>query len=446
MNRPCAGGWVAPLLALAPLAAAHAAITDQHIDQRARELEARLIDWRRDIHRNPELGNREFRTAKLVETHLRKLGLEVKTGVAHTGVVALLRGAKPGPTIALRADMDALPVTEQTDLPFKSTATSEYRGERVGVMHACGHDAHVAMLMAAAEVLTRLRGDLAGSVLFIFQPAEEGAPEGEEGGAPLMLKEGLFETYRPEAAFSLHVNSTMHAGDIGYRAGTLRAGSDRFTIVVTGRQTHGALPWAGVDPIVTAAGIVTSLQGIVSRQVDLTENPAVVSIGAINGGIRHNIIPDRVEMIGTVRTFSAEQRSDILARMERIAEKVAEANGASATFAVGADGNPTTYNDPDLTQRVLPSLQRAAGADHVKVIPLLTSAEDFAYFAARVPSVYFIVGIVPPSQDLLTAPANHSPLFHVDESALMLGLRAMLYVAVDYLQPAAAARATPQAP
>ena len=445
MTRPrqaSAGWWLAPVCALAPLTTTQAVITDQRLERDAREIESRLIDWRRDLHRNPELGNREFRTAKKIEAHLRQLGLEVKTGIAHTGVTGLLRGARPGPMIALRADMDALPVTEQTDVPFKSTATGDYRGEKVGVMHACGHDAHVAILMAAAEILARLRGELAGSVLFIFQPAEEGPPEGEEGGAPLMLKEGLFDIYRPAAIFGLHVNSNLHAGDIGYRSGTLRAASDRFTIVVTGRQTHGAQPWDGVDPIVTAAEIVTSLQGIVSRQVNLTENPAVVSVGAINGGIRHNIIPERVEMIGTVRTFSAQQRSDIFARMERITTKVAEANGATATLNFGSDNNPTTYNDPALTQKVLPSLQRAAGAEHVKVIPLLTSAEDYAYFAAKVPSVYFIVGIVPPSQDLLSAAANHSPLFFVDETGLQTGLRALLYVAVDYLQGAAAGTAS----
>jgi amidohydrolase len=436
MDRPRARWWLAPACALAPLTS-HAAITDQSLEQGAREVEARLIEWRRDLHRNPELGNREFRTAKKIEAHLRQLGLEVRTGVAHTGVVGLLRGSQPGPTVALRADMDALPVTEQTDVPFKSTATGEYRGAKVGVMHACGHDAHVAILMAAAEVLAKRRSELAGSVLFIFQPAEEGPPEGEEGGAPLMLKEGLFDTYRPAAIFGLHVDAILHAGEIGYRSGTLRAASDRFTIVVTGKQTHGAQPWAGVDPIVTAAQIVTSLQAIVSRQVNLPENPAVLSIGAINGGVRHNIIPERVEMIGTVRTFSAEQRADVFARMERIAANVAAANGATATLTFGSDNNPTTYNDPALTQRVLPSLQRAAGADHVKVIPLLTSAEDYAYFAARVPGVYFMVGIVPRSQDLRTAAANHSPLFYVDESGLQTGLKAMLFVTVDYLQGAA---------
>ncbi len=432
------------MLALAPIAVAQGAIDEQRLDQRARELETQLIDWRRDIHRNPELSNREFRTAQKVATHLRRLGLEARTGIAHTGVVALLRGAKPGPTIALRADMDALPVTEQVDVPFKSTATGEYRGEKVGVMHACGHDTHVAILMAAAEVLSGLRSDLPGSVLFIFQPAEEGAPEGEEGGASLMLKEGLFEIYRPEAAFGLHVHYSLHAGDLGYRAGPLMAASDRFRIVVTGRQTHGARPWQGVDPIVTAAAIVTALQTVVSRQIDITEIPAVVTVGAIRGGIRHNIIPDSVEMLGTIRTFEGKQRTDIVERVNRVVQNVAEANGATASFVLGSDGNPVTFNDPALTERALPSLRRAAGGEHVKALPLETGAEDFAFFAQRVPSFYFFVGSTPRDRNPRTAPANHSPLFYVDESALLVGLRAMLYVAVDYLQAPAAARTARQ--
>ena len=434
MNRPRAGRWVAPLLVLVPIATAHPAITDARLDQSARELETRLIEWRRDIHRNPELSNREFRTAKKAEAHLRKLGLEVKTGIAHTGVVALLRGGQPGPTIALRADMDGLPVTEQTDVPFKSTATGEYRGEKVGVMHACGHDTHVAILMAAAEILSRLRGDLAGNVLFIFQPAEEGPPEGEDGGAVMMLKEGLFETYRPAAAFGLHIMYSLHAGDVGYRSGPMLAGADRFRIMVTGRQTHGARPWQGVDPIVTAAEIVSALQTVVSRQIDLTQNPAVVTVGSIRGGIRHNIIPDSVEMLGTIRTFDAQQRSLVMERIQRVVQNIAEANGASATFTPGEDVYPVTFNDVGLTERALPSLQRALGAEHVRQIPLETGAEDFAYFAQRVPGFFFFVGSTPREQSLATAPANHSPLFYVDERALQVGLRAMLYVAVDYLQ------------
>ena len=433
MNRPRAGRWVAATLALLPIAA-HAAITDQRLDQGARDLETRLVDWRRDLHRNPELGNREFRTAEKVAAHLRQLGLEVKTGIAHTGVVGLLRGGKSGPTIALRADMDALPVTEQADVPFKSTATAEYRGEKVGVMHACGHDTHVAILMATVEVLTRLRADLAGNVLFIFQPAEEGPPEGEDGGAVMMLKEGLFTTYRPDAVVGLHVWGPMHVGDIGYRSGPLLAAADRFRIVVTGRQTHGARPWQGVDPIVTSAEIVSALQTVVSRQIDVTRNPAVVTVGSIRGGIRHNIIPDTVEMLGTIRTFDAGQRTDVIERIQRIAQNIAEANGASATFALGEDRYPVTVNDAALTQRVLPSLARAVGAQHVIEVPRETGAEDFSYFAEKVPGFFFFVGVTPRERDLSTTPANHSPRFYVDEGALQVGLRAMLYATVDYLQ------------
>ncbi len=418
-------------IASAPLGAA--TLAPAEIDKLARDGEKRIIEWRRDIHQHPELSNREVRTAQKVEAHLRSLGLDVKAGIAHTGVVAVLKGGKPGPVIALRADMDALPVTEKTDVPFKSTATAEYRGEQVGVMHACGHDAHVAILMGAAQALVAMKADLAGTILFIFQPAEEGAPEGETGGAKQMLAEGIFDIAKPEATFGLHVTSSLHTGVLGYRSGPLMAGSDRFKVVVSGRQTHGARPWQGVDPIVTAAQIVTSLQTVVSRQVDITENPAIVTVGAIKGGIRHNIIPDEVQMLGTIRTFDRDQRTDILERVERIVTHTAEANGATATFTLGDDPNPVVYNNPELMQRVLPSLQRVVGADNVKILPLITGSEDFAYYAAKVPSVFFYVGITPPGENLLTVPANHSPYFYIDETGLQPGLRALLQVAVDYL-------------
>jgi len=418
-------------IASAPLGAA--TLAPAEIDKLARDGEKRIIEWRRDIHQHPELSNREVRTAEKVEAHLRSLGLDVKAGIAHTGVVAVLKGGKPGPVIALRADMDALPVTEKTDVPFKSTATAEYRGEQVGVMHACGHDAHVAILMGAAQALVAMKADLPGTILFIFQPAEEGAPEGETGGAKQMLAEGIFDIAKPEATFGLHVTSSLHTGVLGYRSGPLMAGSDRFKVVVSGRQTHGARPWQGVDPIVTAAQIVTSLQTVVSRQVDITENPAIVTVGAIKGGIRHNIIPDEVQMLGTIRTFDRDQRTDILERVERIVTHTAEANGATATFTLGDDPNPVVYNNPELMQRVLPSLQRVVGADNVKILPLITGSEDFAYYAAKVPSVFFYVGITPPGENLLTVPANHSPYFYIDETGLQPGLRALLQVAVDYL-------------
>jgi amidohydrolase len=414
-------------------AQAGGSISAKRIDASVKPLEARLIEWRRDFHQNPELSNREVRTAQKVEEHLRSLGLEVKTGIAHTGVAAVLRGGKPGPTIALRADMDALPVTELADVPFKSTATGEYRGESVGVMHACGHDAHVAILMTVAQALAGMRKDLPGNILFIFQPAEEGAPEGEKGGAKLMLDEGLFDIARPEVVFGLHVSSTLHAGDIGFRWGPFMAASDRMRIVVTGKQTHGARPWAGADPIVASAQIISSLQTIVSRRVDITANPAIVTIGAIRGGVRHNIIPDSVELLGTVRTFDPDQRKQILEDIRRIVENVGEAQGTNATVTMGEDSNPVVFNNPELVNRSLPALRRVAGDTHVKQISLVTGSEDFAFYAAAVPSFFFYVGITPPGQNLETTPANHSPYFYIDENGLPLAVRALMSVAIEYM-------------
>jgi len=411
-----------------------AAISDRAVEDAARAVDARVVEWRRDLHQNPELGNREFRTSQKVAEHLKSLGLEVKTGIAHTGVVGILRGGKPGPTIALRADMDALPVTEQVDVPFKSTVTTEYRGEKVGVMHACGHDAHTAILMGAAQVLASLRKDLPGTILFVFQPAEEGAPQGERGGAPLMLEEGAFDIVKPEAAFGLHVWSTLNSGQIGYRSGPFMAASDRFRIVVQGRQTHGARPWGGVDPIVVASQIVLGLQTIVGRQIDISQYPAVVSVGAIKGGIRNNIIPDEVEMIGTFRTFDPEVRRQIIERMTRTAQDIAHSAGATATVEIADDNNPVTVNDPKLTSRMLPSLARVGRGGQVKEMPYVTGAEDFAYFGQKVPALFFFVGSTPDGVDAAQAPSNHSPQFYLDEGSLPVGLRAMMGVAVDYLQ------------
>jgi amidohydrolase len=396
-------------------------------------VQPKVVAWRRDFHQHPELSNRETRTAKIVAGHLRKLGLEVETGVAHTGVVGLLKTGKPGPTIALRGDMDALPVTERTEVPFRSTVKSNYRGEEVGVMHACGHDAHTAVLMGVAEVLTGMKGELRGNVLFVFQPAEEGAPPGEQGGASLMLKEGLFTRYKPEAAFAWHAWAAGNTGSIGYRSGPLMAASQAWTAVVQGKQTHGSRPWSGIDPIVTAAQIVNGLQTVVSRQVDITSNPAVVSVGAIKGGVRHNIIPDSVEMVGTIRTFDAAQYQQITQAMKRMVENTAAANGATATFTLDPYRNPVTYNNPDLTARMLPSLRRAAGEAVVREVPLVTGAEDFAYFAETVPSFYFFVGVTPQGTDVTKAAANHSPLFYLDEAALPIATRALTQLAVDYL-------------
>ena len=399
----------------------------------AKPVDAKVLEWRRDFHQFPELGNREFRTSKRVAEHLRGLGLEVTTGVAHTGVIAVLKGGKPGKRIALRADMDALPVTESSGLPFQSKQTAEFRGEKVGVMHACGHDSHTAILMGVAEAMAKNKADIAGEVLFIFQPAEEGPPDGETGGASQMLAEGIFKSFKPEAVFGLHVFSTLNAGQIGYRSGPLMAASDRFNIVVKGRQTHGSRPWGGVDPIVAAAEIVTSAQSIVSRRQNLTKQPVVVSFGAIKGGIRYNIIPDSVELIGTIRTFDDDMRAQVFKDLANVAEHVAAAHGATVVSKIPDTlGNPVTVNDPALTAKVLPSLQKVAGKDVVEMT-LTTGAEDFAYYAKEVPGFFFFVGATPKGQDPNTAPSNHSPQFFLDESALPLGTRAMLQVSLDYL-------------
>jgi len=424
------------LVSLLALAAgiARADVSPAEIDATAAAIESRVVEWRRDFHRHPELANREVRTSGKVAEHLRALGLEVRTGMAHTGVVAVIEGGRPGPTILLRADMDALPVTEKTDVPFRSTAMGEFRGREVGVMHACGHDAHTAILMGVAEVLVKLRDRLPGKILLVFQPAEEGVPDGERGGAPLMLEEGLLDIAKPEAAFGFHVGSSLNTGTVALRPGPLMAGSDFFRVVVTGRQSHGSRPWQGVDSIVTAAQIVNALQAIVSRQVNITELPAVVSVGAINGGIRHNIIAENVEMLGTIRTFSPEMRQDIIDRMGRIVTNVAAANGATARLEMMPAPNPVLVNDPALTARVTESLRAVLGGDAVKSSGLLTVAEDFAHIANAVPSVYYWVGVTPAGQDAKTAPDNHSDLFYVDEAGIAVGTRTLLRVAVDYLQ------------
>jgi amidohydrolase len=420
------------LLAFAP--GSRAAIDDAALATATQAVMPQVVTWRRDFHANPELSNREVRTSKIVAEQLRKLGLEVRTGVAHTGVVGVLKGGRPGPTVALRADMDALPVTEQADVPFKSLATAEYRGEKVGVMHACGHDAHTAILLGAAKVLAGMQRELPGTVLFVFQPAEEGAPEGERGGAELMLEEGVFTNPKPEAVFGLHVMSTGNVGTVGYRSGPLMAGSDRFRLVVHGRQTHGAFPWGGIDPIVTASQIVLGLQTIVSRQVDITQYPAIVSVGAIKGGVRNNIIPDSVELVGTFRTFDPAVRAQVIERIKRIATATAAAQGATVDVSFGDDPNPVVRNDPALTERAVASLERAVAGGNVAVVPYVTASEDFAFYAQQVPAFFFFVGATPQGQDPATAPSNHSPLFYLDEGSLPVGLRSLLGVTVDYLQ------------
>ncbi len=403
------------------------------VDAAAAALEDQLIAWRRNFHEYPELSNREFETSATVADHLRKLGMEVRTGIAHTGVVGILNPGKEGSVVALRADMDGLPVTEKTGLSFASAKRATFNGMETGVMHACGHDAHIAILMATAELLAGMRDELPGSVMFIFQPAEEGAPEGEEGGAALMLEQGVFSNPQPDVIFGLHVTSVEKAGVIAYRSGPYMASADEFTIVVSGRQTHGAKPWQGVDPIVVSSQIIMGLQTIASRQVDVTRAPSVISVGQINGGIRFNIIPDSVTMVGTIRTFDEDMRADIHRRIRIMATSIAESAGATARVSFGL-GLPVVVNDPQLTERMLPTLRRVAGDAQVRETGLITWAEDFAYYAQQKPALFFHLGVTDPSIDPATAPANHSPLFRIDESGLIVGVRALSQLTIDYLE------------
>ena len=406
---------------------------DTEIDRLCSQMETRTIAWRRDIHQHPELSNRESRTAGLVADHLRKLGLEVRTEVAHTGVVGVLRGKNPGPVVALRADMDALPVTEEGDLSFASRVKTDYNGREVGVMHACGHDVHTAILMAVAQVLRELQGELPGTVKFIFQPAEEGAPEGEEGGARLMIAQGVLENPKPQAIFGLHVSPHYRVGTLTYRSGPTMAAEDGLRIVVQGRQTHGAVPWGGTDPVVVASQIILGLQTIISRQVDLPSAPAIITIGSIHGGVRSNIIPDEVELVGTIRTFDAEMRSDIHERVRKTAAMIARSAGAAAEVSI-RPGYPVTFNDPNLVARMLPVLHAVAGRSNVLSVPVATGAEDFSYYQQQIPGFYFFLGVTPKEVDPKKAAMCHSPRFYVDESALVVGIRALAYLTVAYLE------------
>ncbi len=420
------------LLLLAGAPPAHGQGLPQAIDRGAARVEPKVVAWRRDIHQHPELSNREVRTAGLVADHLRALGLEVRAGVARTGVVGVLRGARPGPVVALRADMDALPVTEEVDLPFASKVRTTYGGQEVGVMHACGHDAHTAMLMGAAEVLAGLRDRLPGTVTFLFQPAEEGPPGGERGGAELMIEEGALANPPPAAIFGLHV-MPFPVGRVRVRPGGILASADVLRIVVRGRQTHGAQPWRGVDPIVVAAQIVLGLQTITSRQLDLTAAPAVVTIGSFQGGIRMNIVPDSVVLLGTIRAFHPAMQQDIHERVRRTAERIAESAGATAEVEIRSP-YPVTLNDSALTQRMVPTLRRVVGAAGLESTPPLTVAEDFSHYQRRIPGMFFLLGITPAGTDPAQAAPNHSPRFFVDEAALVVGVRALAHVAVDYLE------------
>ena len=422
--------------------AAGTRITSAQIDAAAKTVEPKTIEWRRDFHTHPELSNREVRTAEQIAKRLRALGIEVKTGVGVTGVVGLLRGGQPGRTVGLRADMDALPVTEQTDVPFKSKATAQFRGETVGVMHACGHDSHVAILLGVAEALAGMREQLTGQVLFVFQPAEEGPPEGERGGANLMLDQGAFKLAKPDVMYGLHVMASLPTGVIGYRTGPFMASADSFTLTVKGRQTHGSRPWGGVDPIVVSSQIVLGLQTIVSRQVDITAIPAVITVGAIKGGIRFNIIPDEVQMVGTVRTFSADVRNDIVRRMQATAGNIAAASGATATVRFkdlskpeSADevSVPTVVNAAAVTAAALPIFERLVGKDNVREVSLQTTADDYAVFAQQAPSLYFWIGVTPPDRDPTKVAFNHSPQFYLDEAGMITGVRALLTLTIEYL-------------
>ena len=419
------------LIYIAMAAQAQAALLSE-ADRLCAAVNGPMIEWRRDIHQHPELSNREIRTAGIVADHLRKLGLEVRTEVAHTGVVGVLRGGQPGPVVALRADMDALPVTEAVDVPFASKVKAVYNGREVGVMHACGHDVHTAVLMAVAQVLSQMRDELPGTVKFIFQPAEEGAPKGEAGGAKLMIEEGVLENPKPEVIFGLHVSPQYRVGTIAHRSGPIMASEDGLRIVVRGRQTHGASPWGGIDPIVAASQIVLALQTIVSRQVDLPEAPAIITLGSIHGGVRSNIIPDEVEMVGTIRTFLPEMRSDIHERIRRTATLTAQSSGAGADVTI-TQGYPVTFNDPNLAARMLPVLETTVGKSNVVTMPLVTGAEDFSYYGQKIPGLFFFLGVTPENANPKESPTSHSPYFCPDESAMAIGVRTMAHLAIAYM-------------
>lgn len=401
------------------------------IDQMAKDIEPKMIEWRRTLHQFPELSNREFKTSAKVAEHLKSLGIEVQTGVAKTGVVGILKGSKPGPVIALRADMDALPVTERNELVFASKEKTTFNGQETGVMHACGHDAHVAILMSVAEILAKNKNDLKGTVKFIFQPAEEGPPAGEEGGAALMVKEGVLDNPKVDVVFGLHVRSFTPIGVIEYKPGGFMAASDWFTIKVYGKQAHGSRPWMGIDPIVVASQIIGGLQTIISRQTELTKEAAVISVGRINAGIRENIIPEYLEMSGTMRTLDPEMQKIIHEKIKLTTTKIAESAGARAEITIDSK-TPVTFNDPTLTEKMLPSLRRAAEGK-ISLIDADTGAEDFACYQQKVPGVFFFVGVCPPGVDPKKAPSHHTPDFVMDEKGMITGVKALLNLTFDYM-------------
>jgi amidohydrolase len=415
------------------MASAQNATLKTKVSKKAESLESKVIAWRRDFHQNPELGNREFKTAEKIATHLRSLGIEVQTGVAKTGVVGILKGGKPGPVVALRADIDALPVKERVNIAFASKAQGEYNGQTVPIMHACGHDTHIAILMGTAEILASVKNDLKGTVKFIFQPAEEGPPEGEEGGAELMIKEGVLNNPKVDVIFGLHINAQTEVGKIKYRPKGTMAASDWFKIKIMGKQTHGAYPWLGVDPIVTASQIVMGLQTIISRNVNLTESPVVVSVGQINAGVRSNVIPEELIMNGTIRSLDSKVQQLVHSRVKQIATAIAESAGATADVTI-TNKTGITYNDPSLTEKMLPTLEAAAGKDNVILTPAVTGAEDFSFYQEKIPGLYFFLGGAPKGKPIAETAPHHTPDFYIDESSFVLGMKVMSNLTLDYME------------
>ena len=404
----------------------------QKVSQLIDQVEPKVIEWRRDFHQNPELSNREFETSKKVAAFLEGLGMEVQTGIANTGVVGILKGGKPGPVVALRADMDGLPVTERVDLDFASKVKSEYNGIETGVMHACGHDTHMAMLMGAAEVLSKMKKDLKGTVKFLFQPAEEGVPPGEEGGAEMMVKDGALKNPDAEVIFGLHIDAQTDVGRISYKPMGTLAAAQRFVIKVKGKQAHGSSPWEGVDPVVISAQIINGLQSLISRDTELTKEAAVISVGLIRGGVRNNIIPEEVEMMGTIRTLDYDMQKKLNETMEFRVKSIAESFGGSAEIEI-AKGIPITYNDPELTARMVPSLERSAGKENVKLINAITGAEDFSFYQKEIPGFFFFVGGKPLDVKVEDTASHHTPDFYIDESGMKVGVTSLVNLTLDYM-------------
>ncbi len=417
-------------LALLLVLISSSAIAQTNLDKSVATVKSKVIEWRRDFHQNPELSNREFRTQAKVAAHLTSLGIQLKK-MAKTGIVGILKGGKPGPVIGLRADMDALPVIERVNLPYKSTKIDTFNNQKVGVMHACGHDAHTAMLMGAAEVLASMKNEIAGTVVFLFQPAEEGAPEGEEGGAPLMVKDGALDDPKVDVIFGMHINSAIPAGDLRYKSGAFMASADAFKIKIRGKSSHGSQPWLGVDPIYISAQIIEGLQSIVSRQSDLTKAPVVITVGAIHSGVRFNIIPEDAEMIGTIRNLDSSIRKSVLKKIESTATTIAAMHGAVAEVQID-NKTLVTYNHPDLVKLMIPTLEKSAGAENVSEMNWVTGAEDFSFYQDKIPGFFFYFGGMPRGSDPGKAPPHHTPDFFIDDSKLDVGVKTFVQLVFDY--------------